>query len=394
MKIKSLLSLFMAFVMLIAVVPAYADTTVTKYENQVYKIGYDLPANAYIFVQKDRSKPAFVGVYDNQKGEKAEFVKNRKLSYGTESDYFYPHYFENNEYYSYLDDSLPTNQGSCKTSRYFEYSTYFNFTNYDRQKNKNANYDFVYMENCYAIALSDISNVDIDVAGDGYMPSDKLVSVGKTYQVSVANDESVGYFVCYKVIKYSNELKPLAKYNIYNKFYENERRDLTFDNIIIKIPKDTEIIFKSGVNITDMSNDYTITNKGLPLSDNFVEPYNFADVSDSLKIYAKSAFNALREQGIAMNYKRRTTGIKSLEAVELDKRRVLKSLETMPKNAAEQMYVRYVKEIYVMYAQSSYNDIIVGKYLYNGSSFKDLNYLLRTMFYNEYRNNANYFVTY
>ena len=73
---------------------------------------------------------------------------------------------------------------------------------------------------------------------------------------------------------------------------------------------------------------------------------------------------------------------------------MLKSLETMPKNAAEQMYVRYVKEIYVMYAQSSYNDIIVGKYLYNGSSFKDLNYLLRTMFYNEYRNNANYFVTY
>lgn len=47
-----------------------------------------------------------------------------------------------------------------------------------------------------------------------------------------------------------------------------------------------------------------------------------------------------------------------------------------------------------MYAQSSYNDIIVGKYLYNGSSFKDLNYLLRTMFYNEYRNNADYFVTY
>lgn len=166
MKIKSLLSLFMAFVMLIAVVPTYADTTVTKYENQVYKIGYDLPANAYIFIQKDKSKPAFVGVYDNQKGEKAEFVKNRKLSYGTESDYFYPHYFENNEYYSYLDDSLPTNQGSCKTSRYFEYSTYFNFTNYDRQKNKNANYDFVYMENCYAIALSDISNVDIDVAGE------------------------------------------------------------------------------------------------------------------------------------------------------------------------------------------------------------------------------------
>lgn len=390
MKIKSLLSFFMAFVMLIAVVPTYADTTVTKYENQVYKIGYDLPANAYIFIQKDKSKPAFVGVYDNQKGEKAEFVKNRKLSYGIESDYIYPHYFENNEYYSFLDDSLPKNQGSCTISRYFEYNTYLNFTNYDKKKNKNSNYDFVYMENCYAIAIRDISNIDIDVTGDGYIPSDKLVTAGKSYKVSVANDEPVGYFAYYKFTKYSNELKPLAKYTIHNKFYENARKDVTFDNIIVTIPKDTEIIFKSGVNITDISNNYTVTNKGLPFSDNFVEPYNFADVSESLKNYVKTEINALRKRDIAMSNNRRITGFKSIEEESVDRRRVFKVLETIPKNDAELLYVHYVKEIYVIYNHSFYNDIMVGKYLYNCSSFKDLNYLLRTMFYNKYRNSSNY----
>lgn len=386
MKIKSLLSLFMAFVMLIVVVPAYADTTVTKYENQVYKIGYDLPANAYIFVQKDRSKPAFVGVYDNQKGEKAEFVKNRKFIYGTEADYFYPRYFENNGYYSYLDDSLPTNQCSCSVGRYFEYSTYLNFTNYDRKRNRNANYDFLYMENCYAIAMSDIYNINIDVTDEGYMPSDKVVTSGKTYKVSVNNDENKGYFACYKVIKYSNELKPLAKYSITNKTYQNTKKDVVYDNIMVTIPKDTDIIFKSGVNITDISNPtYTVTSKGLSLSSNFVEPYNFADVSDSLKNYVKTEINAVKEEQIAKNNSARVSGLKTNEGDEVDRRGVFKILETIPKNDAEALYVRYVREIYIMYNYSPYIDTMVGKYLYNGSSFKDLDNLLRIIAYNEFR---------
>ncbi|MEI3163293.1 MAG: hypothetical protein V8S74_07845 [Lachnospirales bacterium] len=386
MKIKSLLSLFMAFIMLIAVVPAYADTTVTKYENQVYKIGYDLPANAYIFVQKDRSKPAFVGVYDNQKGEKAEFVKNRKFIYGTEADYFYPRYFENNGYYSYLDDSLPPNQCSCSVGRYFEYSTYLNFTNYDRKRNKNVKYDFLYMENCYAIAMSDIYNINIDVTDEGYMPSDKVVTSGKTYKVSVNNDENMGYFACYKVIKYSNELKPLTKNFIINKSYQSTIKEGIYDNIMVTIPKDTDIIFKSGVNITDVYNPtYTVTSKGVTLSNNFVEPYNFADVSNSLKNYIKTEINALSYESSGPCSRRSVVGYNTDDKSAEDRRRVFKTLETIPKNDAEALYVRYVREIYVMYDYSPYIDIMIGKYLYNGSSFKDLDNLLRIIAHNEFR---------
>lgn len=84
MKLNKLIVAVFAFILVFPTFTTYADEQLTnfvKYENDLYYIGYDIPADSYILIQKDKSKPSFVGVYTNNSGPKASFKK--KTNYHT-----------------------------------------------------------------------------------------------------------------------------------------------------------------------------------------------------------------------------------------------------------------------------------------------------------------------
>ena len=194
-------------VLIFSTIPAYGDTLidkeVVKYDKELYYIGADIPADSYILLSKDVTKPAYFGVYTNDLGQGAKFDKRRKVLIGKEEDYIYPHYFEDNPFYSYIDFNVPDNQGNLKISRYFEYSAFVDLSDYRIEEARN---DFLYLENCYAVSVKDIDKINIEFNRDGFMPVKNNLVKGQTYQISVANDERMGLYSFYKYDKFAKKL--------------------------------------------------------------------------------------------------------------------------------------------------------------------------------------------
>lgn len=385
--LKRIISLALISVITLSAMPVYADASadseVTKYENELYYIGADIPADSYILISKDITKPAYFGVYTNDLGKGAKLDKKRKILIGNESDYFYPHYFEDNQFYSYSDYNVPDNQGNLITSNYFEYNCLVNLSEY---KHPSGRKDFLCLENCYAISAKDIDKANLDVNRDGFIPVKNNLVNGKTYKITVANDERVGMYSFYKYDKFSKKLNIVGNYNgtLYNRLYGTDSSNVKYDSDTITVPKDADVMLKVGINICELNGNKIYTSKGIAFPETFDEKYNFNDVSLPLKMATNQEFAGIREEEIALRNKPYFF-IKTTIESALDRRRIFKNLSSFAKTDADYEYIKYVREAYVMYSQAPYIDLLVSKYLYNATSFEDLSILLRKIAYNDYR---------
>lgn len=374
-------------VLIFSTIPAYGDTLidkeVVKYDKELYYIGADIPADSYILLSKDVTKPAYFGVYTNDLGQGAKFDKRRKVLIGKEEDYIYPHYFEDNPFYSYIDFNVPDNQGNLKISRYFEYSAFVDLSDYRIEEARN---DFLYLENCYAVSVKDIDKINIEFNRDGFMPVKNNLVKGQTYQISVANDERMGLYSFYKYDKFAKKLIYINNYSnvIFNKAYNSGKGNFIYGTDVVTVPEDADIILKVGVNVCELNGKELYHSTGITFPEEFIEKYNFNDVSEALKNATIQEFKGLREEEIVLRNKPAAFTKTTIEA-ELDRKRIFKNLAAFAKTDADYEYIKYVREAYVMYAQAPYVDLLVGKYLYNATSFKDLSILLRKMAYNDYR---------
>lgn len=392
MKLKKIITLILSAVLSFSALPVLAEenTEPVKYEKNLYYIGEGIPAESYILITKDVTKPSYVGVYTNQKGVNAKFETSKTLIYGTSEDYIYPHYFENNKFYSADDISVPNNQGNCLLSSYFEYSSYIDLYQY---KYNNTRKDFLYLENCYAIPTNDINKTNLDFNKDGFMPSEGFITNEETYQIEVNENERVGYFACYEYDKFRKQLRPLTRRVIINKQYFSGKTEYIIDNTLVTIPKETDVILKIGININDIGGNPIYTHKGITYPDNFTEKYNFNDVNPTLKDIAVKSFKALREKEIAIK-KSDDAFIKSSTQLSVDRRNIFKSFNGFAKTPADYEYIKYIREIYTMYSQSNYIDNMINKYLYNATCFEDLSKILRLVAYNDYRSDFYEYTTY
>ena len=389
--LKRIITAILITVLSLSTVSAYGETasTITKYENELYYIGDNIPSDYYILVSKDPTKPAYFGIYSNGLGKGAKFEKRSKLIIGNEADYVYPHYFEKSSFYSYTDDNIPSNQGNLLKSSYFEYSYLLNLKTYQ----KLTNYNFLYLENCYAISLKDIDKADIDICRDGFIPIKGNLLNGKDYKLTIGNEEKFGMYAFYKYSKASN--KPIlitgGSHFVYNSAYYSGISASIRDSIEVNIPKDADLMLKLGVNICDMTGKEIYTSKGITLAENFEEKFNFNDVSPTLKTVAKQEFEGLKKEMQASKNKPSNI-VKTFVEASLDRKQIFKNLEKFAKNDADLEYVKYVREAYIMYFQETYSDYMISKYLYNASSYKDLSLLLRKIAYDNYRSNYYIFV--
>lgn len=392
--LKRIMSAIFFAVLSLSSVSVYGETgkEITKYENELYYVGADIPADSYILISKDITKPAYFGVYTNELGKDAEFVKKRKILIGNESDYIYPHYFEDNPFYSYSDYNVPDNQGNKVASSYFEYSYLLNLTDY---KFSDVRKDFLYLENCYAVPINDIENVDIDIGRDGFIPVKGNLIKGKDYKITIANDERIGMYSFYKYDKFTKKLDLVGSYSgtLYNKLYNTGTSSLKYGSDTVTVPEDADVMLKVGINICDMTGNEIYTAKGIEFPENYEEKFDFNDVSLPLKTVVKQEFEALRKEEIALRNKPSFFTKTTIEAA-LDRKKIFKNLAAFAKTDADYEYIKYVRETYVMYSQAPYIDILVGKYLYNATSYKDLGILLRKVAYNDYRSSYYTYVDY
>lgn len=382
MKLKKIITLVITAALALSSLPVYAeDTEPVKYENELYYIGADIPADSYIIISKDVTKPAYAGIYSNNLETGAKFVKKMKPFYGESSDYMYPHFFENNAFFNLEDNSVPDNQGNCTYSEYFEYSTYIDLSCYNHNE---ARKDFLYLENCYAVSVSDIDKINFDFNRDGFMPASGYMNKSQSYQISAGGDEKLGYFACYKYTKGDKKLIPLNSLIIANKQYGTSSKDYLVGTGTVTIPENADVILKIGININDMNGNPIYPYEGITFPDNYTEKYNFSDVNSTLKTFAVQEFEALsKEESATKNLK--APLVKSKEQFAIGKRKIFRSFETFAKTDADKEYLKYVREAYAMYIQSDDTDNAVTKYLNNASSFEDLSKLLRIIAYNYYK---------
>ena len=387
LMVKRFFVFLFAVILTFSVIPAYGNTLtdkeVIKYDKELYYVGADIPADSYILISKDVTKPAYFGVYTNDLGQGAKFDKKRKVLVGKEEDYIYPHYFEDNEFYSYTDFNVPDNQGNLKISRYFEYSAFVDLSGYRIEDARN---DFLYLENCYAVSIKDIEKINIEFNRDGFMPVKNNLVKGQTYKMSVANDERMGLYCFYKYDKFLRKLIFINNYSnvIFNKAYNSGKGNFLYDTDVVTVPEDADIMLKIGINVSELNGKEIYPLKGITFPENFNEKYDFNNVSEVLKNVTIQEFKGIREEEIALRNKPSSFTKTTIEA-KLDRKRIFKNLEAFAKTDADYEYIKYVREAYVMYAQAPYIDLLVGKYLYNATSFEDLSILLRKMAYNDYR---------
>lgn len=385
MNIKKIITLIVLTAVTFTSLPLYAagqeSQEAVKYDKELYYIGADIPVDAYVVISKDVTKPAFAGIYTNNLGKGAQFVKKQKVLIGSSEDYIYPHYFENNDFYNTENFSVSDNQGECCFSQYFEYSAYVDLSAY---KHLGARKDFLYLENCYAVSVKELNKIDIDFNRDGFMPLSNFVNKEQTYRLTIDENERIGFFACYKYEKFSKKLLLLDSLVIMNRLYNSGKSDYIYGSRLLTIPEDTDVILKIGLNVEDTSGNVLYPYQGITYPESFTEKYNFSDVSNPLKTAAIQEFKGLREEEIALR-NMPAAFTKSTTETAIDRRRIFKNLEGFAKTSADYEYVKYVREAYAMYAQSPYADILLGKYLYNASSFEDLSVLLRSMAYNDYR---------
>lgn len=385
MMFKKILLTMLAAVLTLSAIPVYgneaAENEYITYDKELYYIGSDIPADSYILVSKDVTKPAYYGVYTNYLMQGAEFVKKSKLLSGTEEDYIYPHYFENNSFYSYSDPNVPDNQGNLKIAQYFEYSTFVDLSDYKLPERRN---DFLYLENCYAVSVKDIDKVDLEFQRDGFFPVKNNLTSEKSYKITVSDEERMGFMCFYRYDKFTKKLVLLSNSNtIYNSIYSNGTNSLLYGSSTITVPKKADVILKVGVNVCELNGDVIYPAQGITFPDDFTEKYNFNDVSTTLKTAAIQEFKGLRQEEIATRNPYIFT--KTTTEAQLDRRRIFKSLAEFAKTEADYEYIKYVREAYVMYSQAPYVDLLIGKYLYNATCYEDLSILLRRLAYNDYR---------
>lgn len=382
MKLKKFITLVITAALALSAIPAYAeDTEPVKYENELYYIGEDIPADSYIVISKDVTKPAYAGIYTNNLEKGAKFVKKMKPLYGDSTDYIYPHYFETNSFYNTADTKVPDNQGNCTFSEYFEYSTYVDLSHY---KHNNARKDFLYLENCYAVSVKDLDKIDVDFNRDGFMPVSGFLNKSQPYQISVDSSQRIGFFACYKYDKVSKQLNPLNSVVVVNKQYPTGKKEYIYGTGTVSVHEKADVILKIGVSINDIGGNTIYPYEGITFPDNYTEKYNFNDVNTVLKDVTIQEFKALREEEIAIRNSAEAF-TKSTEQMAIDRRRIFRNLKNFAKTDADYEYIKYVREAYAMYAQSPDIDKILSQYLYNATSFEDLSKLLRIIAYNDYR---------
>lgn len=388
MKLKKFITLVITATLTLTSLPVYAeDTEPVKYENDVYRIGDDIPEDTYILISEDNTKPSYYGIFYNAKGKNGQFniadiVKNPQ-------EYYLPNLF-----YNYDTNLLSGNYGqqnSLISHSYFDNNTVLNL---NRDDNSNSRNDFLYLENCYAVSLQDIDKANLDICNYGYAPVKGNLG-SKEYKITLSKDKG-GTLIFYKYNKNSKELETISSYTLTTQKIEYPIKDLYQDSTFVTVPKNADLVFKSGVNICDMSGNIIYADKDISHSDNFTEKYNFADVSTALKTRVMQYFQALsKEQKVIRNAKVPGSYIKSGAQSGSDVKAVYKALTDLPKNDAEKEYIRYVREMYVLYSQNNYIDSVLSKYLYNATSFKDIDYAAREVVHNSASNygiimNSNY----
>ncbi len=362
MKLNKLIVAVFALILIFPTFTTYADeqsTNFVKYENNLYYIGYDIPADSYILIQKDKSKPSFVGVYTNNSGPKASFKKKNKLSYGTEDDYIYPHFFERYKEFVTPDNTVTDNEGILLDSLYFVNNTCIDISYYGKYPYSYSRNDFLCLENCYAVSLNDIDKLNLNPEDNGFFPLlSNIKEMGK-YNISPSGNATSGSLLCYHYDTTTKELTSLAS----NHNSSSNRKTKT-ETVSITIPEKTNIILKSCVNIYDRDNNLLYETKGdkISYSYDFKEKYNFSDVSPMLKVNIKVRFED--------NY------------LDKENRDLFQSKPTLIKTEADKEYLKYTREILGIYnkrhfSHSGYTQGLMNKYFYNASSFKDLDFLLK-----------------
>ena len=388
MKLNKLIATVIVLILAFPALTAFADeqsTNFVKYENDLYYIGYDIPADSYILIQKNKSKPSFVGVYTNNLGPKASLKKKTKLLYGTEDDYVYPHYFETLEGFKAQDTTIADNEGILLNSLYFENNTCIDISYYGRFPNSYSRNDILCLENCYAVSLNDIGKLNLNPEDNGFFPLFSSIKEKKQYTVSLSDDAIEGYLQCYRYNTKTKELTYTGGQRVFDHLSFNIDHKTRTESDMITIPDKTNIILKSGVDIYDLKNNllYKSKDNNISYSYNFKEKYSFSDVSPLLKANIEPRLDD--------------------EYSDKENKNLFRSESSLIKSEADKEYMKYVREILVMYNKSQFmkvalkdkdtnkspkiyyldinlnNGKLMEKYFYNASSFKDLDFMLRNL---------------
>lgn len=352
-------------------------TQVTKYENEVYHIGLDIPEDTYILISKDNTKPSFYGIYLNLKGYNSQFSISDIVT--NPQEFYLPNIFYDYEKNSYINNH--NKQNDLIKQDYFDNSFVLDLTDED----SNARKDLLYLENCYAVSLKDIDNAGIDICNYGFAPVNGNLS-NKEYKITLSKERG-GTIIFYKYNKNQKTLEEISYVTLTNKKVDYNIKNLYYSTTYVTIPKNTDFIFKSGINICETSGNVIYNDNDISHTNNFLEKYNFSDVSKTLRTRVMQDFQALsKEQKVIRDAKVPTTYIKTGAEASLDRKKIYKALSSLPKNDAEKEYIRYVREMYVLYSQNDYIDSVLSKYLYNASSFKDIDYAAREVTHNSAAN--------
>ncbi|MDO4300262.1 MAG: hypothetical protein Q4D26_02585 [Clostridia bacterium] len=366
MRFKSILPLLLSLGIILTAIPAEAAETANgeepvKYENELYHIGYDIPADSYFLIPKDNTKTAFVGVYSNTGNPKAELHKYYELSVGTEIDYLYPHYFEEIESFRKKALKAIENEGICMYSRYFEFTGCIDLSS---ERKANPSYNFLYLENCYAVSVKYADKLEWEPNNNGFMPVSAFYKKGGSYVIKAAEDKPCGSLACYKYDQISGRMSKLEDEHAYNPLYlrytlydEDERPPVSG---FISIPRETNIILKEDADIFETNGTLLYTNQDLAVPDNYIEKYNFNDITPAYKI-------SVIQQVLNLN---------SAFYTEF-----FKSLTSSAKTEADKEYCKYAREIGVIAGPSVCNNIFMERYFSPASSFKELEQFLRYMVY-------------
>lgn len=367
MKLKRIFALVLSIAVGLTTVYVHASVTTeteepVKYENELYHIGYDIPADSYLLIPKDNTKPAFVGVYSNSGNPKAELNKYYELSVGNEIDYVYPHYFDESEDFSDKTEKAIENVGKCLYSKYFEFVGCIDLSS--ERNIKNPSYNFLCLENCYAVSVKYADKFEWNPNNSGFMPVSAFYKKGKSYSVKVAENKPKASFVCYRYDKITGNIEPLTSCYVDNalyKQYTNRHTDgQIFTSKLLTIPKDTDIICKKDANIFDINGNLMYTDQNFSIPDNYTEKFNFADITPTYKL---SVQQQLSNFNTAFSI------------------RFFKDLTSSAKTDVDKEYCRYAREIGVISNGGIYNKMVVDRYFSNAASFKDLEQLLRYVVY-------------
>lgn len=365
MKLKKFITLVITAALALSSLPVYAeDTEPVKYENELYHIGYDIPADSYFLIPKDPTKPSYVGIYSNNGNPASALNKYYILKEGTENDYIYPRYFENLEGFREKALKAYENVGKCLYAQYFEHVNCIDISK--DKNNSNPSYNFLCLENCYAVSLKYADKLEWDPNNDGFMPVSTFFKKNESYSIQPPDTKRVGKFKTYSYNESTGNIERIHSAYAYNPLYlqytnyrENENPPTSS---IITITKSTDIIYKSDAYVCDLNKNVIYKDQDLTYSDNLVEKYNFNDITPAYK-------NSVMQQVLNSD-----TYYSSVD--------LFKNITSSAKTDVDKEYARYMREIAIIGNYNIYGKMLKERSLKSASSFKDLDYLLRQLAYN------------